>query len=922
MKIRRFINLKTLLAAVAILAVIFFSSIINFIVNIQWFREVNYLGTYLTRVFARLWTGIPIFIAVFIILYSYMAFLRREYAGFSTEIYAKDRLRRINAILLSGAFIISILVSYPISSNHWQDILMFIYGVPFSIRDPLFNMDVGFYMFKLPLLKTIYNMLLNTIIVLTVATSLFYLFIVIKTKADGYRSFYGVNRARPRYIRDIIDIGGKRLSLFGGAIFVMSAIGFVFKNFDLVYSSRGVAFGASYTDMHVSFIFNWIMVCISLLAASSVALALYRRKFKMFVLTLAGMLLAVVIQGGCEYVVQRFVVSPNIAEKEKAYISYNIKFTRSAFGLDKIEEQDFPANDDLTKQDVENNEATIGNIRINDFEPALEVYNQMQGIKQYYRFNDIDIDRYNIDGKYVQTFMSARELDQRKLQNVTWQNKHMYYTHGYGTVMSPVNTVTAEGQPSLIIKDIPVVSSAGIKIDRPEIYFGELTDDYIITNTGIKELNYPSGSNNEETTYGGKAGIGLGGMNRVLFAINRGSMNLLLSQDITSRSRIIMNRNIKTRVEAIAPFLKYDGDPYIAAVGGRLYWIMDAYTTSSLYPYSEPYEGINYIRNSIKVIIDAYDGTVNFYLIDGHDPVAETYSRMFPGLFKSANELPDGFAEHLRYPEGIFDLQLQVYKKYHVTNPKIFYNREDEWIIAGEDPSSQDGGSTIEGTRNKGRAVEPSYVVMKLPGGVREEFTLISYYTPPGRDNMASWLGARMDGGDYGKLIVYKFPKDKVTYGPSQFKSRVNQDTTISKEISLWDQQGSNVEIGSVIMVPIEKSLLYVTPVYIRSTGTNSIPEMKRVVLGYGDRIVMEDTLDKALADMFNLKGSDNADKSQQQINTPGGASSGMQQLIEKANDAFKKAKEAQQSGNWAEYGTRLKELESILKQLDAAAKE
>jgi Uncharacterized conserved protein len=921
--VKKIFNVKTVLIAIIALILLFFTSIMNFFVEIQWFKEVGYLKVYLTRVFTKFELGVPIFIVLLIITYGYLTFLRREYTREANIIYSKGQIKGINKIILLISSIVSLLFSAIIASSSWYDILKFVNSSDFNLKDPLFNKDISFYIFKLPIYQAVYNLAFSAVILLILVTIAFYIFSIARSQISGIDDNLGSNvfrmgkRGRNVYIKEIIGRGGKKLAYLVGAVFILIGIGYIFKNYNLVYSPRGVAFGASYTDIHISLPFNRVMIALCGVAAVSVFYALFKGKAKMFAWIIGIMIGVSVIQGISEIMVEKFIVSPNAIEKEKEYIGYNIKYTRAAYDLDKIEEKEFPAEQNLTTKDIENNKATIGNIRINDFAPALEAYNQLQGIKQYYRFNDIDIDRYKINGNYTQVFISPRELDESKLEgsSQTWQNKHLYYTHGYGIAMSPVNTVTAEGQPKLVIKDIPPTSSVDVKIDRPEIYFGELTDDYIITNAKtMKELDYPtSGTDNKESVYSGKAGIKLGVLNRLLFMFNKGSLNFLLSQDIKSDSKIITNRNIIKRVEKIAPFLTYDNDPYIVANGGKLYWIIDAYTTSSLYPYSEPLGNINYIRNSVKVIIDAYDGVTNFYIIDDTDPVVQTYNKVFPGLFKTKSEIPEGFAEHFRYPEDIFNAQMEVYKKYHMTNPKVFYNKEDQWSISGE--------SQTQTTKNS--QVEPSYIVTKLPDGSNEEFILMSSYTPPSKDNMVSWLGARMDGDNYGKLIVYKFPKDKLTYGPTQFKARVNQDTTISKELSLWNQQGSSVLIGNVITVPIEKSLLYVMPVYIKSngtSGTNGIPEMKRVVLGYGDKIVMEDTLDKALASMFNLNQPQTTPQTGE-TNPPASVDTNIQDIIKKANDAFLKAKEAQQKGDWAEYGARLKELEGYLNQLNSTVK-
>lgn len=920
------LNWKLILAAMVILIIVFFSSIIDFLVDVQWFKEVGYLGVYFTRLITELKLGIPVFIIFMAITYLYLLYLKKEYLRYSKVVYTREQLKSANNRLMLVSAFISVILSAIVTSSLWYDVLKFANATSFNLKDPLFNKDASFFIFKLPLYTGLYRFVMGILVVTAISTFGFYLFISAGSGNFDDDSDMGYNvlrmdRGRRRLIgREIFEIAARQMAFFVSAIFIVMAVGFVLKSYNLVYSPRGAAFGASYTDVHVTLLFNRIFIVLSILAAISFFYALFKKNLKLTIWIIGLMVGASLIQGIVEIGVQRLIVTPNEIDKEKPFIEYNIKYTKRAYGLDKVEEKDFPAEQSLTSKDIENNRATIENIRVNDFLPALEVYNQLQGIRPYYRFNDVDIDRYNVNGKYTQVFVSARELDQKKIdaQSQTWQNKHLVFTHGYGITMSPVNEVTTEGQPMMYIKDIPPVSTVDLKVERPEIYFGEITDDYIITNTKLLEMDYPSGDTNKQTTYEGTAGIKLNGLNRLLFMIYKGSFNFLLSQDITSNSRIIINRNIVDRVQAIAPFLSYDSDPYIVINNGRLYWVIDAYTTSLAFPYSEPQGNVNYIRNSVKVIVDAYNGTTDFYLIDENDPLAVTYSKIFPGLFKSIKDIPEGFVEHFRYPEDIFNVQLEVYKKYHMTNPSVFYNKEDLWAIPDDGQSSNNAEGSL--------SMEPSYIVMKLPDGTSEEFMVISPYTPNGKSNMVAWLAARMDGENYGKLIAYKFPKQKVTYGPSQFMGRINQNTTISKELSLWRQQGSDAVIGTVLTVPIEKSLLYVAPVYIKSTGTSSIPEVKRVIVGYGDSIVMDETLEKALTSLFNLKAPQ--DTQQELSEEPPattqpqqGISSTAAELARRANEVFAKARDAQQSGNWADYGKYLNELEDILKQLNEAVK-
>lgn len=911
MSIKQFFNWKVIIITVVVLVIAFFSVFLGFLVDLQWYQEVGYVGVYFTRLFTQFKLGIPIFLMLYLISYLYLLYLKKEYIKNSNIIYSKEQLKSVNIKLLLVSALVSVIASITISSSYWYDILKFINSTSFNFADPLFNNDISFYIFRLPVYKALYSMGLSVLILLTAVTFVFYLFTGINGgKFDNAGNVLSMDRRSKSALgKDIIEFAGRQLAFLVSAIFLMIGIGFILKNYDLVYSPRGVAFGASYTDVNITLFFNRALLVLSVVGAVSIFYALFKRKVKLTLWVIGIMIGASLIQGIVEFGVEKFIVTPNAMDKEEKFIQYNIKYTKHAYGLDKVEEKEFPVEQNLTSRDIENNKTTVDNIRINDFEPALDVYNQLQGIRPYYRFSDIDIDRYKINGRYTQVFIAAREMDQKKLPDQSWINKHLVYTHGYGIAMSPVNTVTAQGQPNLIIKDIPPVTLVDLMVDRPQIYFGEVTDDYIITNTDKGEMDYPAGNTNKETFYEGKAGIKLGFLNKLLFTIDKGSFNFLLSENINTNSRIIMNRNINNRVQKIAPFLFYDKDPYIVLNNGRLYWIMDAYTASSAYPYSEPIGNINYIRNSVKVIIDAYDGTTDFYIIDEKDPLAVTYSKIFPGLFKKNSDIPEGFVEHFRYPQDIFSIQMEIYKKYHMTDSRVFYNKEDLWTVAS--------GKQSNGQPNT--SAEPVYMVMRLPEGSEEEFILMAPYTPANKENMVAWMGARMDKENYGKLIVYKFPKQKVTYGPSQFRARVEADASISSSFSLWGQQGSSLIKGNVVIIPIEKSLLYVMPIYIKSTGANTIPEMKRVILGYGDRIVMEETLEKALLNVFNFKQQD---KQPLPDDTPPPAGTNVQELIKKANDTFIKAKDAQQKGDWSAYGSYLKELEDTLKQLDSLSKQ
>lgn len=586
-------------------------------------------------------------------------------------------------------------------------------------------------------------------------------------------------------------------------------------------------------------------------------------------------------------------------------------YTQATYGLHNVEEREFPVDQELTREDLNNNKEIIRNIRINDYRPTRQVYNQLQAIRMYYNFHSVDVDRYDIDGEMTQVFLSARELNQENLQTKTWINKHLKYTHGYGVALSPVNSITSDGQPELLIRNIPPVTEVDLEINRPEIYFGETTNDYIVVNTKEKEFDYPEGSDNKETMYEGTAGIRLKGLNRLLYAIKEKSYNLFISSNIKRDSRIIRHRNINERIRKIAPFISYDEDPYIVLNqgDGRLYWIIDGFTVSNRYPYSKPFANdseINYIKNSVKVVVDAYNGDVNYYVFDEEDPIIESYRNIFPDLFQDKSEMPEGLQKHIKYPTTLFDIQADIYKEYHVNNPMLFYNEEDLWDIAKEKYMGEV------------QDVGPIYQIFKLPDTEELEFLLTVPYTPRDKPNMTSLLVARNDGEKYGDLVLYSLPKGETIQGPMMIESRIDQNTDISEQLTLWDQEGSKVLRGNVIIVPIENSLLYVEPIYLEADNKNSFPEVQRVVVSFKDKMVMERTLEEGLNKIFGEEEKpesedeerEEPDTEQTEVDTQSN------ELIKKANELFNKATEATQSGNWAEYGEHMEELEEVLKEL------
>jgi uncharacterized membrane protein (UPF0182 family) len=601
---------------------------------------------------------------------------------------------------------------------------------------------------------------------------------------------------------------------------------------------------------------------------------------------------------------QYFRVGPNQVVAERPFIERTIQYTRRAYGLDKIASQEFTADEKLTAADLKRNDATIKNIRLWEHRPLLATYAQLQEIRTYYKFVDVDNDRYVIDGSYRQVMLSARELSYQHLPSRIWINEHLTYTHGYGVVFGPVNQVTPEGLPEFFIKDIPpVATKAAVNVARPEIYYGELANDYVFVKTKASELDYAAGDKNVYTDYQGKGGVSIGSFwRKLLFSARFATLRIALSNDITAGSRILYHRQIHERVSKIAPFVKFDRDAYLViAQGGRLFWIIDGYTTSNRYPYSEPVPKLgNYIRNSVKAVVDAYNGTVDFYLSSPDDPIIQAYVRIFPDVFKPLEQMPEELKSHIRYPQDLFNVQAHMYATYHMQDPQVFYNKEDVLSIPHR---SIDGRET---------EMEPYYTIMRLPGETKEEFVLLLPFTPNKRDNMRAWLAARSDPPNYGKLIALDFPKAKLVYGPRQIDARIDQDAFISQQLSLWSQRGSQVIRGSMLAIPIEASLLYVQPLYL-AAEKGSLPELKRVIVAFGNQIAMEESLEQSLQRIFGGRPAE-----AKAAAAPAPEAAGKEKgLARQALEHFARAQELLRQGNWAGYGDELKRIETLLKEMD-----
>lgn len=887
--------------------IVFFDKIVGFIVNIEWFKEVGYLSIYFTKVVAILKLMVPIFLICFIGIWLYYRSLRSSINKWKGIVDLDTSRRTIERrIFFSLNFIISFIIAYVFSSTYWYRILQFDHSVSFNVKDPIFGKDVSFYIFKLPLIESLYQIVVVLLVFLIIITFITYFFISSFNRFSSSGQSKGMDNVK-FFKNGITRFAGRQLAILSSLIMLCLSLGYLIRAWNLVYSPRGVTFGASYTDVNVSMRFYYVIAIVSLFASIIIFISLLYSKWKPIVISILAIVALIVGETASSFTVENFIVKSNQKTLEQPYIKYNIDFTRKAFNIDTIKEVPFDAKNDLTVNDLNDNKDTISNIRINSYTPALEFFNQVQSIKYYYGFNDIDIDRYKVNGKYSQFFVSAREVNTKAIDPSTWQNIHLIYTHGYGVVMSKVNSVTSEGQPDYVIKDIPPENNTDISLENPRIYYGESTDDYAVVKTNISEFDYPKDGEVVKNQYNGTAGLSMSFANKLLFTEYYKNFNFLLSRDISSQSRILINRNIVDRVKKIAPFLTYDKDPYIVVSNGRLYWMMDAYTTSDRYPFSQYDNNINYIRNSIKVVVDALNGNTDFYIVDKNDPIAASYSQIFKGLFKDGSSMPQGLKDHIKYPEDLFNIQCRVLGKYHMTDPNVFFDGGDLWEVSQNQKQ-------VEGER---AINEAPYVVMRLPGESQEEMILTEYFNVRDKESMAAIFGARMDKDNYGKLILYRLPSQMTTPSPYMFNQKLKQDTAISQALTLWDKNGSQVLFGDTLIVPIKNSLLYVEPMYLRASGKNSIPEVKRIIMSYGDKIVLAESVENALQQLFNYNNQQNTQTGASNTKTAGGQENISSEKVKTVKELYDKAIEAQKNGDWASYGDYIKKLGDIINDLN-----
>jgi uncharacterized membrane protein (UPF0182 family) len=872
-----------ILALFLIILFVVGSGILGFYVDWLWFKSLGYTSVFL-RIFnyKLLLGGIS---AILFYLHGRLIFRlahtpypqNAEAVPINIPAWLEGRLI---SFLLPASVLIGIFMGIG-AAGQWESFQLFLKSLPVGQSDPVFKEDVSFYLFRLPFLHYLSGWFGGLWFVLLLSA----LFIML------FRFQFQI---QPRGVSLKPWVKSYLFAVFGVLLLFLTYY-FYLSRFDLLFTGRGAVFGPGFVDEKYLLPVLGIMMIVSLLSGLLFLFQAFkpggRWIYGVVIFFVGSYIIGIYLLPGF---VQRFIVTPNEIQKESSYLTRYIQGTLQGYGLSQVEERQLSAETTLTPALLEANSLTVKNIRLWDHRPLLETFSQIQEIRTYYKFQSVDNDRYNINKEYRQIMLSPRELSYADLPSKNWINEHLIYTHGYGLTLGVVNQVTPEGLPALLVQDIPPVSKTDLKVTRPEIYFGEIENDYIIVNSRQKEFNYPSGDKNVFASYEGKGGILVGGFfKKVLWSLRFGAFKILLSSDITPESRILFDRSIRTRVQKLVPFLQMDNDPYMVVSGGKLYWILDAYALSSHYPYSRPVKRMgNYIRNSVVAVVEAYEGSVQLYIKDDKDPLAKAYARIFPDVFKPLETMDPDLKNHLRYPYFLFDIQSRIYATYHMTNPQTFYNREDVWEI----PAGLQSGK---------KEMESYYTVMRLPGEKKEEFILMIPFTPQKKDNLAAWMSVKCDFPDFGKFVVYRFPKQRLVYGPKQIESRINQDPEISRQVSLWDQRGSNVTLGTLLVIPIEEALIYVQPLYIKAES-GQIPELKRVIVAYENR---------SLSRIF---GQEIKKAREATITSPLPADKAqpVQPLGELAWQHYQKARNALKQENWTAYGQALKDLEQVLIQM------
>lgn len=906
------------LAVIGLVLILSFNWIVTTYTEWLWFSSLEYQSVWLTQWIVRA----AIFLIAFIIAGAVLLLNWRKAFNSARQAasFSEIRLLKLPGVswLITGSALFIAFIFASAAGIQWEKFLLYLNRQPFGVDDPIFGLDLSFYLFDLPVYSFLQGWFMPLLIITLLGVIAIY-------AADNWPALQRGADWRPV----VPDSLRRHAAVLGTFILAFWAIGLGLNIYELLYSPRGVAFGASYTDLNASLPALYLQLVLMVLLTIAVAVNIFRRALRPVLIIGALWIVATIVVANIyPALLQRYAVVPNELARERPYIDHNIAFTRLAFGLDEVDTREFGSVTEIDNLDLVQNAATLQNVRLWDYRPLQQTYAQLQELRPYYEFSPIDIDRYEINGETRQVMLAGRELNKQNLNSPTWVNQKLEFTHGYGVVMNPVDQVTPEGRPDFFIQDLPPQSSVPIEVTRPEIYFGETMNDVVFVGSDLEEFDYPTGSQNAYGSYSGQGGVPLGNLlRRLAFAIRFGETNLMLSDYITPETRVLMHRQIRERVHRITPFLSLDNDPYLVVADDGLVWMLDAYTLSDNFPYSTPTEGgFNYIRNAAKIIIDAYDGTVTYYIADTEDPLIQAYVQAFPDLFRPLDEMPEDLQAHIRYPEDLFSVQTRQFLRYHMTDTQVFYNQEDLWEIPLEifDSSEQ--------------LIEPYHVILALQGEEETEFLLIQPYTPASKDNMVAWIAARNELPNYGQLVVYELPKQELVFGPIQVEARIDQDPEISAQISLWNQRGSRVIRGNLIVIPMNNSFLYVEPLYLLAE-TSELPELKRVIVASGDRLAMRETLEEALVALIQagpsvaelveeppVTGDDEASSDVEQAGTvdlpevtiPENALSdpAAQELIRSASEHFEAAEAAQREGDWSQYGEELEALRLDLQKL------
>ncbi len=896
-----------LLVALFVVALLLLPALSRLITEWWWFREVGYQVVFTNELVTRFGLFLGGGLITTGVLYLNLRAAQRGMVTHPALRRVGEALPNVNVPVLLRSLSLPVAIGFGLlgglaGSSAWDTVLQAANTTSFGVTDPIFGRDVGWYVFTLPAIEAGLGLLFAL-------TMLSLLFIV------PLYFLRGDILSRPPTLR-LHRPAGMHIAILLAVMFLLTAIRlWVVDVAGLLYSTTGPLVGASYADIHASLPTIRFTAVLALLAGVIVVVGGLKGKLPRYGLVALGGYFAVALLGRGLYpaAIQKFVVAPTELTRETPYLTHHIAATRQAWGIDSVDTRELDGEATLTLSDIRDNAPTIENVRLWDRGPLLETFGQLQEIRTYYDFVSVDDDRYMIDGKYRQVLLSPRELNVASLPTRTFINEHLTFTHGMGLTLSPVNQVTVEGLPVLFIRDLPPVSDVSLQVTRPQIYFGELANEYVFVGTRQREFDHPSGDANVYAAYEGTGGVPVTSLlRRLVLAVRFGSTKILLSGDITNESRVLYYRNIRARASRAFPFLHFDRDPYmVVADDGSLQWILDAYTSTTRYPYSSRLtDGTSYMRNSVKVVLDAYHGSMRAFVSDPGDPLVRTWGKVFPGIFEPLDAMPDDLRRHIRYPDELYRVQATLYTTYHMEAPEDFYHREDQWQIPAV-------------TRADGSTPFMRHLVMRLPDEDEAEFIYMVPFTPRGKDNLAAWMVARNDGDVYGTLRVYRLSRQSLVFGPTQITNRINQDTEVSRQVTLWDQSGSRVIRGDLLVIPIEQSLLYVQPLYLQAEG-GKIPELKRVVVAYQNQVVMRETLDGALSELFGGASAAPTDRPRD-VTLPVAAGTEppstaigaeIRALVEEARQRYEAAMEAQRAGDWARYGDEIKRLGELLERL------